>query len=225
MNLFDGNFKLENQTYTKEDNLTVDSPQTVGVDLLKSMEPTIGKGPEEEKLSAPPIVDNETTVPSQPSTETEESFSFLPIIDYFGDKGIIKKGSDPYEDSEAGFEKALSDTLEARWKDKLDSLDDKRKEILGLLDQGLDPDKYTNYIDFSKLDISDHETQRNLTIDYLLDNGYSEEEAEQQTDLFEESGVLETQARLAARYLDKVQSDVLEAENSTSICPYLFLLT
>src|SRR5690606_31509465 len=60
-------------------------------------------------------------------------------------------------------------------------------------------------------------TQRNLTIDYLIDNGYSEEEAEAEADFYEETGALEKQARLAVRYLDKVQADQIEAEKARDL--------
>lgn len=215
--LFSGNFKLESQAYSIDDSIPELTPAK-GEDktVISQSLPTIGIEPVEtieDNTTVAPVTDPVVEEPKETSTETK--FSFLPFIDHFGEKGLLSKAQDKtYEDSEEGFEQALSDTIEARWQKKLEELDPFRKELLGLAEEGLDARKYADIIDFSKVDMSDLDNQRDITLDYLEAHGKTPEQAKAIVDRYEEAGMLEDQSQIALSFLAKAQNDYIETEKA-----------
>lgn len=181
----------------------------------------MGESVEEVPTNEIPAQDAEPvqTYAQEPQSNEDEP-SFTPFINHLVEKNILYKTDKQYQDSEEGFEEAFKDTINAMWEDKLAGLSDKAKKLLEYDLEGLNIENYTQTVDFSRLDYTDINTQRDLVLDALIAQDYTEEEAEEQMSRYEDTGLLEAEARRAGKFLDRLQKEDLarkEAEDRAKI--------
>lgn len=126
--------------------------------------------------------------------EEEPSISFVPFYEELYDSDVISVNPEDYEDSAQGFQQLITDEVELRISNFIETLPEKAKEIINLAANGVDIESYlrTEEVDYANIDIDDEDNQI-LAI----------------TEILEIKGLSDTRIQ---SYLSKLTSDELKDE-------------
>ena len=198
-------------------------------DLKKSLElETAPKEEKEEKedssetgevedKSKDTKVKEEKEVKPDTTEEVEEvNYSFKPLIEAMGEFGILDLEEDvEVEDSAEAlvenFEKTINSRVERGLNEYKDSIPELGKQFLDYLEQGGDPRAFieaqTSDIDYNTLDLEDESNQKRVIKEWLKTQDYSNDEIKETLQDYEDSMLLEKQAKLAIKKLEKIESN------------------
>jgi hypothetical protein len=142
-------------------------------------------------------------------TEAEESY--LPFINHLTEESILLINKDKkYADSPEGFQEAILDTVEAKFKEKIESLPEDAKRLVELAKEGVDIKSLIKIeeeeIPYDKIDLSDKDNQYALVLDQHLLMGYSEAEAKELVEGYKDANLLDKHSKIAVKYLAEAQN-------------------
>lgn len=163
----------------------------------------------------------ETTTPTKGITEVDdieeeeeleiEGAGFKPALSHLSEKGILEFNDTDIEDSEEGFEKAISQTVTARFEKLLQNkLGDEGLALLNFVENGGHPknfiEAYYNEASWEDYDISDNEAAQKIAVrESLRLSGEEAEDIEDMISEFTDNGTLEKRAKSALTKLQKYE--------------------
>lgn len=163
----------------------------------------------------------ETTTPTKGITEVDdieeeeeleiEGAGFKPALSHLSEKGILEFNDTDIEDSEEGFEKAISQTVTARFEKLLQNkLGDEGLALLNFVENGGNPknfiEAYYNEASWEDYDISDNEAAQKIAVrESLRLSGEEAEDIEDMISEFTDNGTLEKRAKSALTKLQKYE--------------------
>lgn len=150
-----------------------------------------------------------------------EGYSFKALASYLADEGVIDfEDSEDLEDSPDVISNAVLNTAKNMLSEYKDSLPEEGRKYLEYLEKGGDPVKYLQKTQTSSvldLDIEDKENQKRILSEYLAKSDYDEDEIKEIIDDYEDGLILEKQAKLALKRLEKIaakeKEQLLEEQN------------
>ena len=147
--------------------------------------------------------------------DDEDSDSpFRTFASFLHEKGIADYDPKEFEDSEEGLLKMMDTTVKKSIEKYKESVPKAAKEFLEYLEAGGDPKSYVekstampNYKALSEDALGKESVQKALIGDWLASEGYTDEEIDEMIEDFEESGLLEKQAKRVHPKLVKKQEN------------------
>jgi cbb3-type cytochrome oxidase cytochrome c subunit len=147
--------------------------------------------------------------------DSDESDSpFKTFASFLHEKGIADYDPEDFEDSEEGLLKMMDTTVKKSIEKYKESVPKAAKEFLEYLEAGGDPKTYVekstsmpNYKALSEEALGKESVQKAIIGDWLAAEGYTDEEIEEMVEDFEESGLLEKQAKRMHPKLVKKQEN------------------
>lgn len=172
------------------------------------------------KVEEPEDKKEETTETKEEVEETkEEEYSFKPFMDIMIEHGVLDKVEgeelgETAEDLAEAFETTVTNRVIDGIDEYKDSIPELGKQFLEYLEKGGDPSKFieaqSGPIDFATLDLTDESNQKNILREYLKIQGYTYEEIKETLQDYEDGIILEKQAKLAVKKLEKIQEKQTE---------------
>lgn len=153
---------------------------------------------------------NDDDLDDDDSNENEGA-GFKPALLHLSDKGILEFNDSEIEDSEEGFEKAVSQTVISRFEKLLhDKLGDEGLALLSFVESGGNPKDfigaYYNDASWSDYDIEDNEAAQKIVVrESLRLAGEEAEDIEDMITEFTDNGTLEKRANSAKIKLSKFE--------------------
>lgn len=161
---------------------------------------------------------------------------------------LVQKEDKEYTESDEGIAELFADSLDIKNQEYIDSLESRvlrqgvtLKDLITFLDEGGDPNEFLEktigQVDYTNVNvITDEEdeegsinTQKLVIKDKLLLDDVSEEDIEEMLEHYENSGILEKQAKIALKTLVKKQeeeySQMLENQKQTKLARTEYLKT
>lgn len=134
--------------------------------------------------------------------EDDDNSPFLTFAKFLDENGIADYDEENFEDSEAGLLAMVDKSVEKGVKAYKDNIPEDAKKFLEYLEAGGDPKQYVensqsipNYRGLSDDMLTKESVQKALVTDWMRLQGYSEEEISESLQDYEESGILEKQAK------------------------------
>lgn len=165
---------------------------------------------DETKVEKPKKVKEETKV------EVEEvEYDYKPLIETMAEFGILDVAEgDEYEGTAEDLVEKFESTVNKRvlkgLEDYKESIPELGKQFLDYLEQGGDPKKFVEaqsaVLDYDNLDLSDEDNQKAVIKEWLKAQDYSNEEIKETLQDYEDSLLLEKQAKLAVKKLEKLDN-------------------
>jgi cbb3-type cytochrome oxidase cytochrome c subunit len=144
----------------------------------------------------------------------ESDSPFKTFASFLHEKGIADYDPEDFEDSEEGLLKMMDTTVKKSIEKYKESVPKAAKEFLEYLEAGGDPKTYVekstsmpNYKALSEEALGKESVQKAIIGDWLAAEGYTDEEIEEMVEDFEESGLLEKQAKRMHPKLVKKQEN------------------
>ena len=198
---------LEEETDEEDDDEEDDTPEEVSKDK-KSDKKSDSKKEEQD--------DNEDDEDDADDDDEEDS-PFKTFGKFLDESGIADFDEEEFEDSEKGLLTMIDKTVEKAVNKYKESVPSEAKAFLEYLEAGGDPKKYVedkqSMPDYKSLDdnmLSKESVQKALVTDWMRLQGYSDEEVAEQLKDYEESVLLEKQAK---RVLPKLAGKQQEYED------------
>lgn len=175
----------------KKDDKVVNKSEPIVDNTIKTID---GLDDEDEDV----IVDDDSK-----DTSNSNEFTFAPFIEVLLDNDILIKDPDKlddhYDDSIEGFKDWVEDTIERRVEEYKENLtNSKSKDLLDFLENGGDIDDFIEFNsepEYTKLDITDINSQKYIIEKYLIERGEDEEYIKEALMEYEDKGVLENKAK------------------------------
>lgn len=179
--------------------------------------------------------------------EEDEIGPYSTMANLLIEEGIlIQKEDKEYTESDEGIAELFADTLEIKNQEYINSLESKVlkegitvKDLVDFIDNGGDPSEFLNktigQIDYRNVDVSNDDedieqsinTQKLVIRDRLLLDDLSEEEIDEVLSQYEDSGILDKQAKIALKTLVKKQDEeylqMLEEQKQTKVARSQYL--
>lgn len=208
---------------TKEDEISEDLKKQVQ-DSLKDEEDADSEDSEtdeeevEVKETKSDSKDNSKDTKSKDPVEEDESdneedieYSYKGIAAYLAEQGVIDfEDSDELEDTPELLEQAVFNTAKNMVEEYKESIPEEGKLFLDYLEKGGDPTKYLQTLekplDLFNLDLEDSNNQKKVVTEFLKTQEYSDEEITDMLQDYEDGLILEKQAKLASKKLEKIHS-------------------
>lgn len=134
--------------------------------------------------------------------EEDDNSPFLTFARFLDENGIADYDEENFEDSEAGLLAMVDKSVEKGVKAYKDNIPEDAKKFLEYLEAGGDPKQYVensqsipDYKGLSDDMLTKESVQKALVTDWMRLQGYSEEEISESLQDYEESGILEKQAK------------------------------
>lgn len=164
---------------------------------------------------------------SSSQEESEELGVYSTMANHLIEEDVLIPLEDKlYDESDEGFSELIKDTIDFKYKKHIDSLDSRviregitLKDLVEFMDQGGDPKEFLDttigQVDYKQVVVETDEddldysisTQKQVIKDRLLLDEISEEEIQEMLTQYEESGILEKQAKMAIKTLIKKQDE------------------
>lgn len=151
-----------------------------------------------------------------PKVEVEEvEYDYKPLIETMAEFGILDVAEgDEYEGTAEDLVEKFESTVNKRvlkgLEDYKESIPELGKQFLDYLEQGGDPKKFVEaqsaVLDYDNLDITDEDNQKAVIKEWLKAQDYSNEEIKETLQDYEDSLLLEKQAKLAVKKLEKLDN-------------------
>lgn len=184
----------------------------------------------EEEVEVEDFENTETEENIEEEEEEEEVYSS--IVNYLLEEEVVslKEGKE-YDESPQGFKEVIEDTIEDginKYKEELSEVEIKNgitaKDFVDYVYNGGNIEDFLEklrQVDYKEVDITNVGNQKNLITEYLINEGLSEEEAEEMVTEYEDLNGLEKQAKLAQRMLAKKQdedySQIIKSQEESKI--------
>ena len=146
--------------------------------------------------------ENEEDEEDNEEDDDSDNSPFLTFAKFLDENGIADYDEENFEDSEAGLLAMVNKSVEKGVKAYKESIPDEAKKFLEYLEAGGDPKQYVensqsipNYRGLSDDMLSKESVQKALVTDWMRLQGYSDEEIGETLEDYEESGILEKQAK------------------------------
>lgn len=145
--------------------------------------------------------DSDSDIDSEPS--------FTPFVSNLVEEGVLYFDEEKeYEDSPEGFKEIIRDTVTKEVEDWKSSLSERSLQLVEFIESGGDIENFVEKFSetsYAEIDLEDESNQKNLVEEYLYATGVDEDEIKEMLQEYEDSGVLEKQAKLAQKFLAKNQ--------------------
>jgi len=173
----------------------------------------VNEDSEEDKSKVKPK-DKEVIEKASDKEIEEVEYSFKPFIETMAEFNILDlEDGEEVEDSAEALVEKFESTIINRVQSGIDSykesIPELGKQFLDFLEKGGDPKKFINVqasgLDYDNLDISDESTQKLVVKEYLKSQDYSNDEIKETIQDYEDGLLLEKQAKLALRKLEKLE--------------------
>lgn len=158
--------------------------------------------------------DEEVTDPKDKSDDNEDSdedngnYSFKALASVLAEEGVIDyEDSEDEEDSVDIISKAVLTTAKNLLEDYKQSLPEDGQKFLKYLEKGGDPSKYidqTSNKSILDLDIEDEDNQKIILKEFLKRSNFDEDEIEEMIEDYDSGLILEKQAKIALKKLNKM---------------------
>jgi hypothetical protein len=153
----------------------------------------------------------------QNETEEAEDISFTPFVAKMVEEGVLFFDENKeYEDSEQGLIEIFEDTVNHKVEEWKSSLSDLSLQLIEYIENNGTVEGFVNKFQetkYSEVDLDDEDNQKSLVEEHLLATGLDADEVKETLRDYEDSGILERQAKIAQKYLSKQQ----ELENERFI--------
>lgn len=161
-------------------------------------------------------------------TEEEAEYSFKPFIDTMIEHGVLDtiegEVGETAEDLVEAFETTVTNRVVNGIDEYKESIPELGKRFLEYLERGGDPSRFieaqSGPIDFANLDLTDESNQKTVLREYLKIQGYTNDEIKETIQDYEDGVILEKQAKLATKKLEKYQerqTEILLKEQENEI--------
>jgi len=203
-------------------------------DFLKTFGEQSPEAPVETPVEVPEVKDPEETPvetppenPEAPSEEDDDSpeISYKAIVENAAELGILDfEDSDDISDDPDVLYNTIKKTIDNGINEYKDSLNKESKAFLEYLENGGDPrlliQAESTIFDLESADLSDEETQKEIIKSYLISQEFTQEEIEEQIAAYEDGLLLEKQAILAKKKLEKLaereKASILEEQQNAA---------
>lgn len=211
-----GDFKPLNSA--QEPDTTVDDSSLDSTDDIDTVDDTTIDGQDvdnTDSIDTTDTVDNDTK---------DNDFSFKPIWDELAEAGIISFDAEKtYEDSEAGFQEVIADSVAAKFKEELEAIPEEYRSIMDHLKSGGSLQEWVDKMDptdYANAELEDEETQEIIIREAYKNQGLSTTLIEKKVTKLKEQGLLDTEAEVQQEYMvEKQKADRVayqkELEQST----------
>jgi hypothetical protein len=140
-------------------------------------------------------------------------YSFKALAGYLSEEGIIDfEDAEGLEDSPEVLFESVKKTIDKQIQEYKNSIPDKAKQLIDYLEKGGTVDNYINALtkpfDVSTLDLESESDQERAVREYLRLEDYSQEEIDEMVDTYSTALILDKQAKVAVKQLDKHYSKV-----------------
>ena len=169
--------------------------------------------PSDKKSSKKEEVEEDDEEEEEEDDEDSDS-PFRTFASFLHEKGIADYDPKEFEDSEEGLLKMMDTTVKKSVEKYKESVPKAAKEFLEYLEAGGDPKSYVekstalpNYKALTEDALGKESVQKALIGDWLASEGYTDEEIDEMIEDFEESGLLEKQAKRVHPKLVKKQEN------------------
>ncbi len=191
------------------------------VDPLENLEINtinyIPEDEEEEEVESLEDIEDETEEEVETNVETSdeededdgEAYSYKAVLRHLNDEGLVDfEDSEDLEDKPELIFESVKNTIVKGIEDYKESIPDKGKKFLEYLEKGGDPDTYFEALQkpfkISDLDLSEEGDQETVVREFLKSQDYSQDEINETIADYKDSLILEKQALVASKKLDKV---------------------
>lgn len=189
-------------------------------ELQKELEADAEKEITEEKKEEDKSKEDESKNPKkeEKKEDDEVEYSFKPFIDTMIEHGILDEGEEEIGESAEDLVEAFETTVTNRVVTGIDeykeSIPELGKQFLEYLEKGGDPKRFikaqSGPIDFTNIDLTEESNQEVVIREYLKIQGYTAEEIKDTIKDYKEGVILENQAKLASKKLEKFQEKQTE---------------
>lgn len=143
--------------------------------------------------------------------DNKDSYSYKAFAKYLNDEGIVDfEDNDEIEDTPEVLFESVKKTIQKEIESYKNSIPAKAKDIIEYLEKGGDIDKYLNTIqkpfDIKDMDLNSESDQERIVREFLRSQDYTPEEINEAVIDAKDSLLLEKQATLASKKLDKIFS-------------------
>ena len=196
--------EIETEVTPKEDDLTIESNDN----------PDDNDTPAEEAKPENKAVEEKPTEET-PATEEEDEGTFRVLGEHFYNEGILDGYSDEMENTPEAFQEMIESTVQKGIDDYKSSLNNPiSKQFLDYIEDGGDPGQFIQLVsgpDYTQVTpefLEENEaTQKQILKAYYMNQGESQEDAEETIQAFEDAGTLGKKSKVA---LDKLQKSQVE---------------
>lgn len=201
----------------------VNNPESISTSIEDSVDDDLkftDKAPEDNKEESDESSDSEETENESEEQEAEEddaeSYSYKALLTHLDNEGLVEfEDSEDLEDSPELIFESVKKTIEKGIEEYKNSIPDKAKNLIEYLEKGGDIDKYLETIqkpfDLKAIDLESESDQELVMREFLKTQDYTPEEINETINDAKESLILEKQAAIAAKKLDKIFSKKSEA--------------
>lgn len=157
--------------------------------------------------------EEETKKEIEVDDEDESSYSFKGLVEYLNGQGVIDfKDFDDLDDSpeilDVAITKSIQEGVEKHVTEYKESLPEVVAELVEFIERGGDPEKFidaiTKPIDFDTLNLDTEINQELVVREYLKSIDYSKEEIDEAIESYKDGVILDKQAKVAAKKLEKI---------------------
>lgn len=196
----------------KETKEGFDSLEALQKELEEQEKPKNKKTKEEEALEVENKVKEEKD--KEEAEEDNTEFSFKPFIETMAEVGVLDlpegvEIGETAEDLVEAFETTVNSRIQNGIKEYKESIPELGQQFLDYLEKGGDPKKFVEVqagpMDFANLDLTDEGTQKLVVREYLKSQEYTNDEIKEILQDYEDGLLLEKQAKLAVKKLEKIQ--------------------
>ncbi len=176
---------------------------------------TEGKDKDKENPEDKTEVENKT----EEKKEGEIEFSFKPFIETMAEAGVLdlEEGveiGESAEDLVEAFETTVNSRILNGINEYKESIPEIGQVFLDYIEKGGDPKRFleaqTGPIDFANIDLTDEANQKVIVKEYLKTQDYTNDEIKEILQDYEDGLLLEKQAKLAVKKLEKIQEKQTE---------------
>lgn len=198
-----GDDPIEKSIINDEGDQTVDkiipAQPDLGLDITSELPEGFDAEPEATEPESTEVTDND---------KTESQYSFKALAGYLSEEGIIDfEDSEQLEDTPEVLFESVKKTIEKEIQAYKDSIPEKAKNLFEYIEKGGDIDSYLEAIqkpfDIKKVDLTSESDQEKVVREYLKLQEYSQEEINETITDYKDSLILEKQAKVASKQLDK----------------------
>lgn len=153
----------------------------------------------------------------------KSQYSFKALANYLSEEGLIDfQDSDDLEDNEDVLKQSVKTTIEKEISAYKNSIPEKAKQLIEYIEKGGDVDSYLTKLqkpfDIKNVDLTSESEQEKVVREYLKNQEYSQEEIDETIDDYKDSLILEKQAKVATKQLqkhyDKIEQSLIEEQEA-----------
>ena len=150
-------------------------------------------------------------------------YSFKALASYLSEEGLIDfEDSEDLEDNEEVLKQSVKTTIEKEINAYKESIPEKAKQLIEYIEKGGDIDSYLSKLqkpfDVKNIDFDSEADQEKVVREYLKNQEYSQEEIDETISDYKDSLILEKQAKVATKQLekhyDKVEQSLLAEQEA-----------